>query len=108
MQPRHLRLEYCSICTYILVNCLIPIKFELHCFFKSELQNKKFHYKPFAHKIKKILFTFPNFSQNDVQIAHDIAHCEFEPWYKVIIFLYHDTRGTYWYHGSGIIDSRQP
>ena len=33
------------------------------------------------------MFTFPNFSQNDVQIAHDIAHCEFEPWYKVIIFF---------------------
>ena len=54
------------------------------------------------------MLTFPNFSQNDVQIAHDIAHCEFEPWYKVIIFLYHDTRGTYLYHGSGIIDIRQP
>ena len=52
------------------------------------------------------MFTFPNFNQNDVQIANDIAHCEFEPWY--IIFLYHDTRGTYWYHGSGIIDIRQP
>ena len=49
------------------------------------------------------MFPFPNFSQNDVQIAHDTAHCYFEPLYKVIIFLYHDTRGTYWYHGSGII-----